>query len=67
MPAVYQFERRILFETEFQINAFCYSGINKKMMEAEFSWTIRDVNGKELGLRGDKKEERLHSRCGVAM
>lgn len=36
-------------------------------MEAEFSWTIRDVNGKELGLRGDKKEERLHSRYAVAM
>lgn len=28
------------------------------MLGAEFSWEIRDVNGKERGLREDKKEER---------
>lgn len=40
------------------------------MLEAQFSWEIRDVNGKERGLRGDKKEERKavqHACCSNAI
>lgn len=55
------YSKLICFVTEEQIK-ICWG--------AQFSWEIRDVNGKERGLRGDKKEERKavqHACCSNAI